>query len=131
MRLWAFLLFLAGISLAPEKPRPAVEFLQPRSPIILAGLTGSEIPVQIRVEPHADNRAYAIVWCDGASAKSLDGENDAAVQPIRPLVIRVFPGRCDLTATVFGPGAEQVRARATLTLRVCGGEAEECAHDPE
>lgn len=123
---------LAWISLAP-KPRPAVEFIHPRVPIVFAGLTGADVPVSIRIEPHADNRAYVIAWCDGASGHSLDGADDAAIHPItttRAFTIRVHPGRCELTATVYGPGATQVRARVSMTLRVCGGD-EECAHDPQ
>lgn len=106
-------------------PRPAVEFLQPRSRIILASPAGSDIPVQIRIEPHPDNRAYLITWCDGASAKSLDGADEAAVHPIRPLTIRVHPGTCELLARVLGPGGVE-RGRATLTLHICGGDVEEC-----
>lgn len=83
--------------------------------------------MSIRIEPHADNRAYVIAWCNGSSGHTLDGADDAAIHPIttgRLFTIRVYPGRCELTATVFGPG-EQVRARATMILRVCGGD-EEC-----
>lgn len=126
---WLVAACLVGVSLTPAAPRPAVEFLQPRSPIILAGITGTEIPVSIRIEPHADNRAYVIAWCDGASGHSLDGADDAAVHPItttHPFTIRVFPGRCELTATVYGPAPDHVRARATLSLCIRGGEDDDC-----
>lgn len=126
MRLLAVCL-LAMVSIAP-KPQPAVAFIQPRVPLVLSGPYGEEIPLQVRIEPHADNRSYMLTWCGtGASGHTLDGADDAAIQPtVKALTIRVFPGDCELTATVYGPGVGQVRARATLTVHVCGGDDEGC-----
>lgn len=108
----------------PPTARPPVEFLQPRARVILASLHGTDIPVQIRIEPHVDNRAYAIAWCgEGVHVHTLDGADDAAIHPVSPLTIRVYAGDCDLIATIYGPG-DVIRARTTLTLRVCGGGEE-------
>lgn len=117
---------LAWISLAP-KPPAAIAFIHPRASVVLAGPYGVDIPVSIRIDPHADNRRYMITWCNGASGHSLDGADDAAVHPIairqdRPFTIRVYPGACELTATVYGPGANQIRGRVSMDLKVCGGE---------
>lgn len=113
------LLFVA-LSLSTPA-RPPIEFVQPRAHVILAGPRGVEIPIQIRVEPHTDNRSYVITWCgDGASAQTLDGDQDSALHPEKPLIVRVYPGACELTAAVYGPN-NTLRARVTHTLSVCGG----------
>lgn len=112
--------FLAGVK-ASAAPAP-VMFIQPRVPIVLAPPTGTVIPVQIRIEPHAENRAYAITWCDGAHGHSLDGAEDAAIQPVaKALDVRVGPGDCEFIASVFGAGGK-VRARTSLVIHVCGGQ---------
>ena len=127
-------LLLSLLLLPTEKPRPVVEFLHPRVPIVLSGLAGVDVPVSIRIDPHPDNRRYVIAWCNGASARSLDGDNEAAVQPERLgkqslWTVRMSPGSCELTATVYGPGMDQIRGRASMVVKVCGGD-EEC-HDPK
>jgi hypothetical protein len=117
---------LAWMMTMPTPAPAVVSFLHPRSPLLLASHTGTDIPVQLRIPPHADNRAYVISWCTGASGHTLDGDDDAAIHPtMKPLTIRVYSGKCELTATVYGPGATQVRGRASMTLLACGGE-EEC-----
>jgi hypothetical protein len=115
--------FLAGAKAYGAEP--PVKFLQPRVPVVLAPPTGTEIPVQVRIEPNAGNRAYAIAWCDGVHAHSLDGADEAAVQPAeRPLMVRLGPGDCTFTASVFGVGGA-LRARTSFVMHVCAGQ-EDC-----
>lgn len=115
------LLVLCSLGFA-SPARPAIEILQPHAHVVIAGPRGVELPLQIRIEPHADNRSYLITWCgDGASGQTLDGEDSPALHPEVRLIIRVFPGACEITATVYGPGGS-VRGRATHTLLVCGGD---------
>lgn len=126
---FVIIIFLAGILLgvsarAIAAPAP-VMFVQPRVPIVLAPPTGTVIPVQLRIERHPDNRAYAITWCDGSSAHTLDGADDAAIQPMRPLNVRVAPGDCAFTATVFGAGGKS-RATTSFVMHVCGGQEGDC-----
>lgn len=121
--------FVAGILLgtrvAAAAP-PAVRFIQPRVPIVLSAPTGTEIPVQLRIEPDAANRGYTITWCDGSHAHTLDGADDSAIQPaVRPLSVRVAPGDCEFTASIFGAGG-QLRARTSFVMHVCGGQDGDC-----
>lgn len=118
-RVYLCCLLLACLANRGDGP-PVVRFLQPRASVILVGPYGSDIPVQLRIPPHADNRSYTIAWVNGQSSHTLDGDNDAAVQPIAPLKVRVYAGRQDLIAEVYGPGGK-VRGRAVLPLKVCGG----------
>ncbi len=111
-------------ALLPGPGQPAVRFIQPRAAFILSPPSGTLVAVQIRIAPSAGNRGYTIAWCTGSSSKTLDGADDAAIHPIRPLLIRVYPGTCELRAVVWGEGGRQL-AVAELTLRVCGGQ-EEC-----
>jgi hypothetical protein len=116
---------LVGARAAAAAP-PAVRFVQPRVPIVLSAPTGTEIPVQLRIEPDADNRSYAIAWCDGAHAHTLDGADESAMQPAaRPLLVRVAPGDCEFVASVFGAGGK-VRARTSFVMHVCGGQDGDC-----
>jgi hypothetical protein len=121
----AFVLgFFAGAKVHASEP--AVKFIHPRAPIALAPPTGTVIPVQLRIEPNAANRAYAITWCNGTHGHTLDGADDAAIQPLeRPLSVRVGPGDCEFVASVFGPGGA-LRARTSFVMHVCGGQAEDC-----
>lgn len=111
--------FLAHAELAAAE---TIAFIQPRVHVVNAPPTGVDVPVQIRIVPSAANRAYAIAWCDGAHAHTLDGADEATVQPTeRPLLVRVGPGQCEFVASVFGAGGA-VRARASFVLHVCGGQ---------
>lgn len=116
------LVLLAALLLTPDQP--AVRFIQPRAAFILSPPSGTEISVQVRITPSAPNRGYTLAWCTGSSSKTLGGADDSAIHPIRPLLIRVYPGTCELRAVVWGEGGRQL-AMAELTLRVCGDQ-EEC-----
>lgn len=120
-------LAIAGsVATIGHTPAPTLRFIQPRANVVLATPQGVEIPVQLRIEPHADNRGYVIVWQDGKSGHSLDGADDAAIHPIKPLMIRVFEGVQTIDAYVLGPGGK-TREHTAHQLRVCGGgEAGEC-----
>ena len=98
---------------------PLVTFLQPKRAFVLEHPRGVDIPVQLRVEPHADNRAVSLTYCDGAFAWPLEGADDSVVQPVAPLTFHIFES-CLFVATVLGPGGK-VRARAVLDMKVCGG----------
>lgn len=106
------------VALTDGKP---VSFIQPKSAVILASPYGAEIPLQVRIEPSPLNRGYRIDWDGGASARSLNGDEEPALQP--PLTIRVFQSQT-IVARVFGEGGKQI-ARAEFNLKVCGG-SEEC-----
>lgn len=116
-------LLLVALALAYLVAPPPVAFIQPRSRVVLASPYGTEIPVQVRVEPTTANRALVIEWCTGRSARSLDGADDTAVQPIKPLSVRVFAGTCVFTATVYDSNRKQL-ARAQLDVHVCDGECD-------
>jgi hypothetical protein len=126
---WLVLIaFLLGVATGAKAfaAEPAVRFIQPRTPFVLAGLTGTLIPVQIRIEPDAANRAYAITWCDGASSRSLDGADAAPIQPEeKPLEVRVGPGDCEFVASVLGAGGA-LRARTSFVMHICGGPDDPC-----
>lgn len=122
----AFVIGMLLGSRAVAAAPPAVTFIHPRVPIVLSSPRGTEIPVQLRIEPHADNRGYAIAWCDGASGHTLDGAEDSAIQPaIAPLSVHVGPGDCPFTASVLGAGGK-VRASTSFVMHVCGGQDEPC-----
>ena len=111
-------LLLAALGLVAFSANDPVAFVQPKSHIILAQHGGVEIPIQIRIEPNAENRSYRIEWANGVSARTLDGADDAALQPT--LKIRVFQSQT-IVASVFGPGGKLLY-RAELPLEVCGNE---------
>lgn len=111
-----------------DKPVEPLRFVHPRSTV---SLTGGEIPVQVWVQRHPDNRAVRISWdgvgCNGSSTKSMDGQYEAAVQPpMAPLKVRMTPGVCTITAEVLGPGGK-LRHRTFLEMRICGPEG--CGND--
>lgn len=120
-------LFLLLLGLGLEAP--AVEFLQPRARVVLLRIEGpTTVPVQVRLARHPDNRQITIAWdgdCDpGSSSKTLNGEAEPAVYPIRPLMVRVYPGRCAFMAVVLGRHGE--RGRAQTEVQVCGGGGAPC-----
>lgn len=117
MRRWPLLLGVLGLVALTSNHDP-ITFIQPKSRVILQHYGGSEVPVQIRIEPNKENRSYRIEWSGGASARTLDGADDAALQP--PLTIRVFESEI-ITAAVFGPGGKLLYQKE-FPLKVCGGE---------
>ena len=108
------LLLLAALTCAALTKGDDVRFLQPKSRMILSAYGGAEVPVQIRIEPNVANRGYRIDWDGGATARSLDGDQEAATQP--SITIRVFESQT-IVATVFGSGGK-VLSRATMDLEV-------------
>lgn len=109
-----------------------LRFVQPRASVVLSGMTGVEIPVQLIVERHSENRALEIAWngptCAGRSVMQLDAEFAERLQPpMKAAKIRMGPGKCEIAASVFGPGG-RIRHRRTFVMTVCGG-AESCGGD--
>lgn len=95
-----------------------IKFIQPKSAIVMGSPSGVEIPVQVKILPHADNRFYRIEWADGSSGKSLMGDEEPATQPM--FRVRLHDSQT-IIATVFGAGGK-VLGRTEFPIKVCGGE---------
>lgn len=99
-----------------------VAFIQPRSLFAIAAYGGIEIPVQARVERHADNRAFRLAWdgdgCGGASWRQLEGEDASALQPNdTPVLVLASAGRCVFVAEVYAAN-RKLRGRAQIEVDV-------------
>jgi hypothetical protein len=110
-----------------DRPTEPLRFIHPKSPLSMSGMSGVDIPVQVWVLQHEDNRVVDITWgganCAGRFAWTLDGKYEAAVQPpMGPFNVRMGPGLCTIVAEVLGPGGK-LRHRAVYEMRICGGEA--------
>ena len=116
MRRLALFSVLALVALTDS--HDPIRFLQPKSPIVLGSPSGVEIPVQVKILPHEDNRSYRIEWADGSSGKSLYGADEPATQP--PFRVRIHESQT-IVATVYGSGGK-VRGRVEFPIKVCGGE---------
>lgn len=111
---------LLALTVTAAHPGPSVKFIQPRVSFVLASPFGAEVPVQVRVEPRAANRAVVITWCTGKSVRQLAGADAAGVQPPeRPIMARVYDGVCMFTAAVLA-GDGKVLARAEFRVQVNG-----------
>lgn len=125
MRSRVLILALALSLTALTEGHDPIRFVHPKRRIVLAGPGGVEVPVQTFVVPDARNRFWRLEWagerCGGGSTKELLGEDDRALQPIEPIKVRLGYGICAFVAGVYGPGGT-LRARATLEVRVCGGD---------
>lgn len=101
------------------KGQTAVSFIQPRRFYTLAPPTGTEIPVQVRIEPDRANRAYLVRWdgesCGGSHGKTLDGDLEPALQ--QPFNARAGDGLCTFVALVIGSGGSE-RGRAQFVMHV-------------
>ena len=121
---------LSMVLAAPALPTETITFIQPRSRFALAGPRGIEIPVQTRTGRHPDNRAFRLSWdgegCGGVWAKSMDGDDEAGVQPEQPINVLVSAGTCTFTAALYGSG-QKIRALGKFEMHVCGG-VDECDH---
>lgn len=117
----AFVLgFLAGVAtvhaaeLGAQKKTPVVTLLVRPQVMLQRG----DIRVEVRVPPHADNRALAIAWSsdhgtEGSTLRPLEGEDAATLET---LTLRSQPPANYLfVATVFGAGG---RARGRADARI-------------
>lgn len=109
----------------------AIRFVHPKRAFLLAGPGGVDVPVQAFFPPHADNRWVQIERHQDESveilfAKSADGDNERALQPIEKFFIRAHAGVFVLRALACRGEREGrcvgVRESARLEVRVCGGE---------
>lgn len=112
--LLASVLFLVALTDSHD----AVRFIQPKSSIVLGSPAGVEVPIQVKITPHEDNRSYRIQWADGSSGKSLYGLDEPATQPA--FKVRIHESQT-IVATVFGAGGK-VLGRTEFPIKVCGGE---------
>lgn len=119
MRRLALFSVLALVALT-ENHNP-ISFIQPKSRIVLSDPRGVDVLVQTKITPSDQNRWFRLEWPDGVSMKSLNGSDESAIQPEKPLKIRVFPGKTQIIASVFGSG-QKLLGREILELSVCGGE---------
>jgi len=109
-----------------------LKFLHPKARMVIVGVRRVEIPVQIWIERHPDNRAYRIDWSGescpgGSSAKTLDGDRESRVHPeFKPLAVSLTQaGVCQIAASVYGPGGK-VRSATAIEIKGCGGGDEPC-----
>ena len=117
------ILLLLFLPLAGE---PAAKFILPATRVIMSQRQ-VEFPAQAWVKRHEENRRMEISWfgegCAGSHAWDIDPDS-AQVQPTyAPLKVTATPGICELSLKVFGPG-DKLRATASLTVTVCGGDVE-------
>ena|SRR3990167_3146570 len=133
----AVLWFLLGsVASEPERPPTPISFISPRIPIQHAP---AEVPVQLRVPRHAENRWLVVAWdgapcdetlsaidtCDesgpceaGSFILEIQGDHEAAILPDGPRWIKIYT-RCTylFVAELYGIGGV-VRGRATVRLMV-------------
>lgn len=126
MRGRAYLLALAllGVAATETHDDARTRFLIPsRDTIVLRPTT---ISVQWYITRHKDNRAY-VVTCRGAchwtaGPEDMDGEDDAAIMPMRPVLVTLDrPGLALLSLAVYGPGGK-LRETAERRITVCGSD---------
>lgn len=126
--LWVLLSLVIAAPAAPE----TITFIQPRSRFAISGIQGIQIPVQTRTGRHPDNRAFRLSWtgdsCEGVWAKSMDGDDEAGVQPEQPINVLVSAGTCVFTAAMYGTD-QKIRAIGTFEMRVCGGADDDACHN--
>jgi len=129
----AWLVIATLVLLAAERP---IAFISPRIPIQRAP---AEVPVQLKVPRHADNRLIVVMWdgapcddaitavdtCDnsgpceaGSFVVELEGRRSAAIIPDGPRWIRIA-ARCTylFVAQLYGTG-DRERGRATVRVIV-------------
>ncbi len=134
MRRFVLALVLGGVGITgptcsdsihlQDRPVEPLWFIHPKTHVALSGVTGLDIPVQVWVLRHKDNRQITIAWsgagCSGSSSMMLDGQYEAAVYPaFRYLLVRMGPGVCILEAVVYGAGGK-VLQRATFEMTIMG-----------
>lgn len=118
----------------PKAPVVQIKFIHPAARIVLSGPRGVEIPVQAWIERHPDNKLFQLEWARHGEkpqifAKTADGEYEARLFPIEPINIRLTHGDWEIRALACSAERNglcaQVRARAVMPFKVCGG-MEEC-----
>ena len=115
-------LFVGVVCLMATASEPPIKFLHPKSRLILLGAKSVEIPVQLWIKRHPENRSYRITWdgehCGGSSARTLDGDQDSQIHPPQwdQVKVRVTGiGTCTVWASVYGSGGK-IRASASLDI---------------
>lgn len=87
--------------------------------VISAPPTGIELKVRARHTPMPLDRHYRIDWCSGSSERDLHGADDPeSLPPEGDLAVRVVPGLCPFSVTVFR--SDGSRVSSTFVMRVCG-----------
>jgi hypothetical protein len=99
---------------------PGISFLHPRSRVVIMTPQGASILLQARVIPHPDNRWVSLAWdgigCMGSWARSLDGDDEYALQPPEAITVRLdATGTCHFVGVVLGKDGKP-RASAFFDL---------------
>lgn len=127
-------LSLVLLAVALTKDHDPIRFLHPKSRVVLSHPRGVEIPVQVWIERHPEHRLLQLEWARAGEtpqrhAQTVDGDHAKVFPAERWLTIRLTPGEWVITALACSSHQEalctRVHDRASMTVRVCGGD-EEC-----